>query len=82
MAKMTFCEYIYRGEGNSMVKILSSVKGEKKSADVVFVDASDCLFSTWWNKPAYFVTTSEGEFFSCPDEETCVEKAEEQVQTE
>ena len=65
-----------------MLKILSSVKGEKKSADIVFVDPSDCLFLTWWNKPAYFITTSKDEFFSCPDEQSCIEKAKEEVEKE
>ncbi len=65
-----------------MVTILSSVKGENKSANILFVDPIDCLFSTWWNKPAYFVSTSEGEFISCPDEQTCVEKVKEEVEKE
>jgi CheY-like chemotaxis protein len=45
----------------------------------LFVDPSDCIFSTWWNIPAYFETTSQGEFVSCPDEETCKERAKEKV---
>ncbi len=61
-----------------MLKILPSVKGKEKSAGIVFVDPSDCLFLM--NKPAYFVTPSKGEFFSRPDEETCIEKAMEVVQ--
>ena len=61
-----------------MVETIFSIKGKKKSADVVFVDPRDCVFRTWWNIPAYFVTTSEGEFFSCPAEENCIEKAREE----
>jgi hypothetical protein len=70
------------GKGIAMLKILSTVKGEKTSADVVFVDPSDCLFLTWWNKPAYFITTSKGEFFSCLDEQSCIEEAKEEVEKE
>ena len=55
------------------------IKGKKRSAEVLFVDPSDCIFSTWWNIPAYFETKSQGEFVSCPDEETCKERAKEKV---
>lgn len=63
-----------------MLRTIFTVKGEKKSAKVLLVDPIDNVFLTWWNRPAYFVTTSSGEFFNCPDEQVCVEKAKEVTQ--
>ncbi len=65
---------------NFMLRTIFTVKGEKKSAKVLLVDPVDSVFSTWWNRPAYFVTTSSGEFFNCPDELVCIEKAKEVTQ--
>jgi hypothetical protein len=65
-----------------MLRTIFTAKGERKSAKVLLVDPVDNVFSTWWNRPAYFVTTSSGEFFNCPDEEVCVEKAKEITQGE
>jgi hypothetical protein len=67
---------------NFMLRTIFTAKGEKKSAKVLLVDPVDNAFSTWWNRPAYFVTTSSGEFFSCPDEQVCIEKAKEVTQGE
>jgi hypothetical protein len=60
-----------------MLRTIFTIKGEKKSAKVLLVDPLDNVFSTWWNRPAYFVTTSSGEFFSCSDEQVCIAKAKE-----
>jgi hypothetical protein len=65
-----------------MPRTIFSVKGKKQSAEVVLVDSLDTIFPTWWAKPAFFVTLSNGQFFTCPDEETCIEKAKEEVQRE
>ena len=63
------------------MKSCGDVRGKYRSSSgiITLCLASDCLFPTWWNKQAYFVTTSEREFFSCADEKTCVEKAMEEV---
>ena len=58
-----------------MVETIFSLKGKKKSVEVLAVDPRDCTFSTWWNNPAYFVATSEGEFVNCGSEEDCIERA-------
>jgi len=63
-----------------MLRTIFTAKGEKKSAKVLLVDPVDNVFSTWWNRPAYFVTTSSGEFFNCSDEQVCIEKAKEITQ--
>ena len=65
-----------------MVRTIFSVKGKGRSAEVVLVDPLDTTFPTWWAKPAYFVTFSNGRFFTCPNEEICIEKAKEEVQKE
>jgi len=64
-----------------MLRTIFSAKGEKRSAEVLLVDPVDNVFSTWWNRLTYFVTTSSGEFFSCPDEQVCIDKAKEITQT-
>ncbi len=63
-----------------MIKTIFSIERGKQSADVILVDPLDTTFATWWARSAYFVTTSSGQFFACPDEEICVEKAKEQVE--
>ena len=65
-----------------MLRTLFSSKGNKKSAEVILVDPLDRIFLTWWAKPVYFVTFSTGQFFTCPDKETCIEKAKEETLTE
>jgi hypothetical protein len=63
-----------------MLRTIFTVKGEKKSAKVLLVDPVDSVFLKWWKKPAYFVTTSSGEFFSCPNEQACIARAKEVAQ--
>jgi hypothetical protein len=65
-----------------MLRTIFSVKGKERSAEVVLVDPFNTTLPTWWARPAYFVTTSTDEFFACPDEETCIERAKEEVQGE
>ena len=67
---------------NKMLRTIFSVTGKKQSAEVILVDPFHTIFPTWWAQPAYFVTISNGQFFSCPDEETCIEKAKEETLTE
>jgi hypothetical protein len=62
-----------------MLRTIFSVRGKKQSAEVILVDPLDTIFLTWWVKPAYFVTLSNGQFFTCPDEDTCIEKAKEET---
>jgi hypothetical protein len=52
-----------------MLRTIYSVKGKGQLAEVVLVDPLNTALPTWWAMPAYFVTTSTGEFFACPDEE-------------
>lgn len=56
-----------------------SAKRNKKPGEVILVDPLDPIFLTWWTKPVYFITFSNGQFFSCPDEEACIEKAKEET---
>lgn len=63
-----------------MLRTVFSIKGKKQSAEVVLVDPLDTTFPTWWAKPSYFVTLSTGQFFTCPDEETCIERAKEEAE--
>jgi len=65
-----------------MLRAIFSVRGEKQSAEVVLVDPLDTAFATWWARPAYFVTTSAGQFFPCPDEEICIERAKKEAERE
>ena len=69
-------------EENPMLRTIYSVKGKGQSAEVILVDPLDTTFATWWARPAYFVTTSTGQFFACPDEEICLERAKEHVERE
>jgi hypothetical protein len=69
-------------KGVQMLRTIFSVRGKKQSAEVILVDPLDTIFPTWWTKPAFFVTLSNGQFFTCPDEETSIEKAKEEVQSE
>jgi hypothetical protein len=62
-----------------MFRTIFSVRGKKQSAEVILVHPLDRIFLTWWAKPVYFVTISNGQFFSCPDEEACIEKAKEET---
>ncbi len=61
-----------------MLRTIFSIKGKKQSAEVILVDPLETAFQAWWVKPAYFVTTSKGQFLACPDEQACVEKAKEE----
>lgn len=65
-----------------MLRTIYSVKGKGQLAEVVLVDPLNTALPTWWAMPAYFVTTSTGEFFACPDEEICIERAKEEVERE
>ena len=79
--KTDFSDYIYNWKGmNFMIRTIFAIKGKDKSAKVLLVDPVDSNSLTWWKKPAYFVTTSKGEFFNCPDEQVCTEKAREIMQ--
>ena len=62
-----------------MSRTIFSIKGGDRWARVVLVDADNSVFPTWWNRPAYFVTTSDGGILSCPDEDRCIDAAIEQA---
>jgi len=65
-----------------MLRTIFSLKGKKQLAELVLVDPLDTIFPTWWAKPGFSVTLSNGQFLTCPDKETCIEKAKEEVQRE
>ena len=65
-----------------MLRTIFSVKGKKQPAEIILVDPLDTILPTWWAKPVYFVTFSNGQFFSFLDEETCIEKVKEETFTD
>jgi hypothetical protein len=65
-----------------MLRTIFSVRGKKPSAEVIPVYPLDTIFPTWRAKLAYHVTISSRHFLAYPDEETCIERAKEEVQRE
>lgn len=57
-----------------MVRTLYAAKGKRKSAEVICLSENDLTLPASRRELCY-VTTSDGDLFTCPYKETCVREA-------